>query len=47
MIFSKDEETNFNVPNNNDFKSFTYKAKLLKKIEANGAKEKNEKLLYQ
>ena len=29
---SKDEATNFNVPNNNGFKSFTYKAKLLEKI---------------
>ena len=39
--YSKDEATSFNsdIANNNNFKSFEYKAKLLKKIEAVGANE--------
>ena len=38
-FYSKDEATNFNadIPNNNNFKFFMYKAKLLEKTEADGA----------
>ena len=38
LFFSKDGVTNFNVniANNNEFKSFKYKAKLLGKNEAEG-----------
>ena len=36
-FYSKDETINFNAVDNNAFKSFKYKAKLLENIETDGA----------
>ena len=45
MVLSKDEATNFNVDiaNDNNFKSFKYKVKLVGNTEADGANENSKK----